>query len=199
MVDLARHRPVDLLPDRTAATFAAWLVEHPGVEVISRDRGGAYAEGGRQGAPTAVQVADRFHLAKNAGDALERVLQRHRPALRQAASRPAEPAAPSAPSAVAPLVSAPDTPATPYRRQRQRLYEEMVQLAAAGWSQAAIARQVGLHAVTVRAYLLAGGPPDLTTRGPKPGSCRGDHEAYLRARLARTSPTHIDRNRGRAV
>jgi transposase len=180
LVDLERRRPVDVLPDRSAATFAAWLVAHPGVEVISRDRGGAYAEGGRQGAPGAAQVADRFHLVKNIGDALERVLQRQRAALRQAAAaRPAEHVTADPSAATAPIAAA---PSTPYRRQRQRLYDEMVRLAGAGWSKAAIARQVGLHPVTVRAYLLAGGPPDLTMRGPKPGACRGNYEAYLRER-----------------
>ena len=89
---------------------------------------------------------------------------------------------PTAPPAAAPSASATGAPPTPYRHQRQRLYDEMVRLAAAGWSKAAIARQVGLSIPTVRAYLLAGGPPDLTARGPKPGACRGDHQAYLRER-----------------
>ena len=183
-MDLERRRPVDVLPDRSAATFAAWLAARPGIAVISRDRGGAYAEGGRQGAPDAMQVADRFHLAKNAGDALERVVQRHRAALRQAvAARQAESAPPPTdPPAEAPPVAAIGTAPTPSHRQRQRLYDAIVRLAAAGWSKAAIARQVGVHTVTIRAYLLAGGPPDLTARGPKPGACRGDHEAYLRER-----------------
>lgn len=93
LVDLERRRPVDLLPDRTAASVADWLRRHPGVEIASRDRGGAYAEGIRAGAPEAVQVADRFHLIKNLGEALEAFLLRKHAVLRQAAQPTAQPAA----------------------------------------------------------------------------------------------------------
>lgn len=95
LVDLEARHPVDLLADRTATTFATWLKEHTRPMVISRDRARTYAEGARQCAPEALQVADRFHLLSNAGDALERVLGREHVALRAAAS--AAPPTPPAP------------------------------------------------------------------------------------------------------
>jgi transposase len=65
---------VDLLPDRQVQTVEAWLKAHPGVQIICRDRSGPLAEGASKGAPTAVQVADRFHLVLNWQQLLVRVL-----------------------------------------------------------------------------------------------------------------------------
>lgn len=60
--DLERHRPVDLVPERTSEMLARWLHAHPGIQIIVRDRSNEYARGATTGAPTALQVADRWHM-----------------------------------------------------------------------------------------------------------------------------------------
>jgi transposase len=82
LVDLERHRVIDLLPDREAVTLSAWLKRHPGVEIITRDRSPTYASGITEGAPAAVQVADRFHLLMNVREAVEKVMMRQNRLLR---------------------------------------------------------------------------------------------------------------------
>jgi len=74
LVDLATHGVLDLLPDRTAESAAAWMREHPEIKVVSRDRGGDYASAAGAGAPQAIQCADRFHMLKNLGEVVEGLL-----------------------------------------------------------------------------------------------------------------------------
>jgi transposase len=83
LVDLATHAVLDLLPNRKAESAAAWMREHPEIEVVSRDRGGDYASAAVAGAPQAIQCADRFHILKNLGEVLEGLLARHLATKRQ--------------------------------------------------------------------------------------------------------------------
>jgi transposase len=75
LMDLERFEVIDLLPVRSADSFAEWLKLHPGVAVITRDRSTLYADGGRQGAPAAIQITDRYHLVSNLSEAVERDVQ----------------------------------------------------------------------------------------------------------------------------
>ncbi|MFG2177420.1 transposase [Streptomyces abikoensis] len=65
LIDMATHRPIDVLPDRTSQTFAAWLTAHPGVEIIGRDRASSYSLGAQSAIPGVQEVADRWHLFDN--------------------------------------------------------------------------------------------------------------------------------------
>jgi transposase len=85
LVDQEGHRPIELLPNREAATLRTWLQGHPEIEIITRDRSLAYAEAARSGAPQAIQVADRFHILQNLREAVERTLPHRRLVLRKAA------------------------------------------------------------------------------------------------------------------
>lgn len=147
LCDLEHRRPLAVLPDCSVAAFADWLEQHPGVHIISRDRGGIYAEGARRGAPAAEQVADRWHLLKNLGDALERYLVREQQVL-LAGVTPSSPSTPLPPtsSPAADLVS----PGTSRRKQR---LEQVLALQHAGKSVRAIACELGLARNTVRKYL----------------------------------------------
>lgn len=83
LVNMQSRQTIDLLPDRKVETAAAWMAAHPEIELVSRDRGGDYASAAAAGAPQALQCADRFHLLKNLGEALEGVLARHLAAQRR--------------------------------------------------------------------------------------------------------------------
>jgi transposase len=155
LVDLEGRRVVDLLPDRRADTFADWLRRHPGVEVISRDRAGAYADGGRQGAPSAVQVADRWHLMENCSRALLDAVRRRRADVRAAAG----PVVLEQPvSAQPPPMSSAERRHWERWRRGSEVHDEVVRLHREGVPIRAIARGLGIGRNTVRRWLRGAAP-----------------------------------------
>lgn len=171
LVDLEGKCPVDLLPDRESESLAAWLQEHPGVEIISRDRGDCYIKGATDGAPKATQVADRFHLMQNLREALGRLVDRHSKQVRAIAKRLNESSeefnASCDETRDAPTVSdqneLSDSQGPSSNRRRER-YDEVMELHTQGTSQREIARRLGIHRSTVRIYIESEGCPERATR-----------------------------------
>jgi transposase len=155
LIDMRTRRPVDVLPDREAATLTSWLQAHPGVEVICRDRAGAYADGARTGAPDAIQVADRWHLWHNLCEAVHRTVLHHRACL---------PEPTTAPDATVETDTArPPTPAietTATTRLRER-YTRVRELLDQGMQRQVIASITGLSPDTVARYANATGIDQL--------------------------------------
>jgi transposase len=136
----------------------------PGVHIISRDRGGDYATGATIGAPHATQIADRFHLLVNAGEVLERCLTRHQVSLREAAQRlvPSD-----ALSRTTKHTPAEQRRTRERRGERQRKYEQVMDLCKQGVSAHQIARQLRMGRGTVAKYLRGGAFPEMASR-PRP-------------------------------
>jgi transposase len=159
VVDLERGCPIDVLEDRKADTVAAWFKAHPEVSIVARDRADAYASGISQGAPHAIQVADRFHLFDNLADTLEEVFReysRELDAINAARSRQ-EVTLPDGSVAV-PVPPAPPAPAAARQSEQSRArrrwqYEQVWELRQQGLSAEAVAQRVGISSRTVFRFL----------------------------------------------
>ncbi|MFI0451372.1 ISL3 family transposase [Actinomadura sp. 6N118] len=158
------HRVIDVLQDREADTLADWLREHPGVQVICRDRAGAYAQGANDGAPEAIQVADRWHLWDNLGGYVEKTIAAHHRCLTNTAP-------PSTAAAPDPAHTDPQQAAAQLAQQRadnnrfvvrtRQRYEHVQALKAQGKGIKTIKRELGLAKETVRKFYRAQSVDDL--------------------------------------
>jgi len=191
LVDLERGEVIDLLPGRDGPELQAWLNDHPGVEIISRDRATAYAQAASVAAPAAKQVADRWHLLKNLREMLERFFERHRSKIQAIASAFEQPLAPRGdatdpvtqepanqqqPEVPPPFAenagSAEDIPSQEQaqqgkQQQRQERYQQVRERHRQGQSIRFIAQQMNLSRNAVRRYLRQDHCPDW-----RPGQAR---------------------------
>ena len=190
IVNLEHARPIDMLPDRSAESVATWLRGHPEIEVIARDRAANYIRGATDGAPQAVQVADRFHLLGNAREVIERYVQRTTPTLRRlliADPQSHVPVSAKLDQASYPPRYAPTAPRQQLHEARVQLREQRYQYvkarAAQGVSHQQIASESGLSTRTIRRWLRTTALlPDQ--RGYRGGSKIDRYVAYLHTRLA---------------
>ncbi|MFJ1560333.1 ISL3 family transposase [Streptomyces mirabilis] len=158
LVDVETRRPIDLLPDREADTLAAWLAERPGIEIICRDRATCFAEGATRGAPQALQVADRWHLWHNLGEAAEKCVYRHRGCLRPTLPEPEKPQEEAEPTALSPW------PTVHRFAERTRAKHATIHaLLAAGHSKRSVARQLGMTLNTILRFSRATTPEEMFT------------------------------------
>ncbi|WP_327358066.1 ISL3 family transposase [Streptomyces sp. NBC_01304] len=192
LVDIEAARVVDVLPDRDAATFTTWLREHPGAEIICRDRASAYSSAVRQAAPNAQEIADRWHLLNNLSSAVEKTCHQHRSCLRKQAEadRDAEPR-----RIINPLPP-PTLPPTKIAVRTVDRYSDIHRLLGQGCSVSEISRRLHLDRKTVRRFrdtdldeLLA------SARHGRPKGVLEPYTAYLTERFTDgvTSPTDLFR------
>jgi len=169
LVDLERHAPVDVLEDASADSFAAWLKGHPSVKLITRDRAGTYANGAAKGAPKAIQIADRWHLLRNVGAALEKVLARHHDTIKHAFSgQEQQQEQENTPAVPAPVVISHAERIHLSRSDRRfARYQEVCKLHEQGWSFASIARMLGMNKKTVAKFVQAEQFPEARPRGDR--------------------------------
>jgi transposase len=185
IVDHDTGRVIDLLPERSSESTAAWLAAQPQVQVVTRDRSGIYASGIREGRPDAVQVADRFHLHVNLREAVIRLLDRHRTDVVKAAEAiatttteplPALPApTPALSEPAAPVIALESTPtiskaaqlAQDRRTRRHERYEQVLDLHKQGMGIRKISRQLGMSRGTVNKFLRGGAFPERAKRHTK--------------------------------
>jgi transposase len=184
LVDVRSRRPVDVLPDRSADSFAAWLAARPGARFICRDRAGCYSDGATRGAPLAVQVADRWHLWHNLGEAAQRAVARHHRCLPAAHTAVPDGEPSNQAGTLTPAVS-PDRPGSGRIAERtHQRHAAIHRLLADGHSVRAIAAELGLARNTVRRFARATDPGQLLVHdgtGRRP-SILEEHIPYLHQR-----------------
>ncbi|MDM0117538.1 ISL3 family transposase [Variovorax sp. J22R133] len=188
IVDLQTRRPIEVLAGRETTIVTKWLQQHPSVEIVARDRAGAYSEAARAANPRAQQVADRWHLLTNLREAVERLLVRRAASLREAARSPGE-----APTVEARPIT--DTYASQLKlniwqrlgihRRAARLarYEEVMRRRQLGETYKAIGRAMNLDQRTVSKFVSSRSFPERAprTRGP---TLLDGHRQHLDSRVA---------------
>jgi transposase len=187
LVNLESHRVVDLLPDKRVETAAAWMWQHPDIQIVSRDRGGEFAAAAALGAPQATQCADRFHLCKNLTEALQPLLARCQAELLADETPQDESMLDPHPPTIQLSEWRPNIPAHVERVQQARRaersarYQQAVELHQQGKPPQEIAGILGVTGRTIQRWFKIGTFPDAKRRRKRPGSFK-DYAPYVLSR-----------------
>jgi transposase len=185
LIDLERSRPIALLKDAKAETLAEWLKAHPGVKVVSRDRSKTYESGIRQGAPEAIQVADRFHLLQNLAETLNQVFATHHQTLKAVDEAYSLSSVTQTDGTVVVRVPRQCSEQQPLQladrnhARRLAIHQQVWDLHNQGWSGKAIARQVGIGVTSVFRYLRSPTLPEPTRRRSRGRSILVPYHEYI--------------------
>ena len=183
LIDLEQHLPIDLLPDREAETFKKWLLAHPGVQIISRDRGGAFADGARQGAPQAQQVADRWHLLANLSESMKGFFLNKQAQLKALVQKPAEDLSEEEAKQLAPWQTSMrkhlEAKSLQLHQERVTRYQQIHDLSAKKVDVVTIARRVGVSRQCVYEYLRLQQSPERTHIPPSRQPMLEPYKDYL--------------------
>jgi transposase len=156
LVDLQRHQVIDLLPDRKAETAKVWIQKHQEIKVVSRDRAGDYATAARQGAPQAIEAADRFHLVKNLAEAVEKALVPCRAELQKGLKTKEAVQSDIVEVPLLSLVTVDGQSYSAHQAQRYDRYQQAVALHKQGMIVKEIAKRVGLGRRTIQRWVSEG-------------------------------------------
>jgi transposase len=185
LCDLESGRPIDVLPDREVKTVSEWFEKHPTVEVVSRDRSSEYATAIKQGAPQALQVADRWHLGKNLADSISTLLARCRAEIRRGLQEQAAPAQEREETEAMveeerrlPRSRSVQLAQEGRRAQKLDRYTQVVELHQQGANASDIASRVGIGERTVHRWLAHGSFPEARRRRRRP-SLIDPYERYV--------------------
>jgi transposase len=170
LVNLDTHQVIDLLPDRQAETATTWMQAHNEITHVSRDRGSEYASAASRGAPQAVQVADRFHVAKNLSEAVQDLLARVLTELKAILEGEAT-VAPAQGEVRVPVEEWRPAPGeqvkrriSTHRAEREARYQQVEGLQKQGLTSKEIARRLRVSERTVRHWRKLGVAPDVRPR-----------------------------------
>ena len=178
LVDIEAHRPIALLPDRTAESLEAWLKAHPGVEILSRDRSKTYRSGMSAGAPDAIQVADRFHLLQNLEETLEKAFQGKSEAIKSVEIAQLQEAGIDLPELPKPNTSRQQR-REDKRVQRLENYNQVHALKKQGYKIKDIAHHLGMGKRTVYTYLSHDSFPEWQPPNRQYSSDLDPYKSYL--------------------